>query len=394
MKRYLQFVKSAQKVRLMLEEKVSIPIDLNRCLLDKEDKDFYTILSVVSELMNYIVANISRFQKNLLLKGHTAKHISRNESKNLFPLQIIKTNKDEYYIVFSYKNKITDWKGRGLIRTAKEALILKIVEEKTQWIKGVDSVAHQDHIDALMNEIKLMELVDNSSIHKIIEGSLYTGKNGILKKSVVSEFAEGGTIGKIIDDSYLIQINLNLIDIFIIFYGCVVAMCELHKIGIIHRDAHEGNFFLFFEENKSLKNKYIYHPKISDFDASHRYQDITSDEFKNEISEDVRRLLVTLIKFLKISFSLDKNGKKIIENLLTKIRRIDTDKVPFKYDTETLIKEFNNFIIEIRKISTKSSAAISKHIRILYPEYSTSLFWKNNDSKENKEITTTYNKRH
>src|ERR1700733_1829568 len=100
MKRYLQFVKSVQDVHLMLEKKDLIPLDLNQCLLDKGDEDFYTILNMVFELMNYLVKKISKFQQDLLSKGHVAKHIGRNESKNLFPLQIIKTNKEEYYIVF------------------------------------------------------------------------------------------------------------------------------------------------------------------------------------------------------------------------------------------------------------------------------------------------------
>ncbi len=383
-KKYSKFTKAIQNVHQMFEDKKPITSDLNQCLSDKNYDNFYAILNVVFYLMGHLIKNISKFEEELLSKGHVAKRISRDESKSLFPLQIIKTIEGEYYIVFSFKNKITDWQGRGSIRTAKEALILKIVGNNTQWIKGVDSVAKADKIDLVMHELKLMNLIQSRNIHKIIEGAQYIGKNGEIKKSVISKFAEGGTIGAIVDEGYLRPINLNLIDIFIICYGSVVAMCELHKMRITHNDAHEGNFFLFLENNPlPSEDGKLYRPKIADFDASRKHENILSDEFKTAVDNDVKRLVINLIKFLKISFTLDKHDKKIVEKLLLKIISIGNCRIPFKYDTEALLKELNDFLIEIRLSASKSAVVISQYVTTQYPEFSAALLTSTDrDSKE------------
>ena len=62
--RYLQFTRTIQNVHKDLEEKRPLPADLNQCLLDKEDDNFYAILGIVFNLIDYLIKHISKFEKD------------------------------------------------------------------------------------------------------------------------------------------------------------------------------------------------------------------------------------------------------------------------------------------------------------------------------------------
>ena len=360
---YVQFIKTINLLYCILteNEETQIPLNLEQFLdnIVIDDNNYFLILDNLILILFYIKKNTDKFEKIFSKEGHISSHIPRIESKSLFPSQIIKCTNDEYLLVISCKKKIFKWVKEGFSKKVKKALILQINGKQTKWVLGVDSVSdNYTDIMSLINDVQLTNTVNSIYIHQVIEGADYIGKNGIHKKSLISKFAEGGSLDQLIKKN-----NLNFVNIFIICYGSVVALQVLHQIGITHNDLNEGNIFLVSDE----KIKTLLLPKIADLGNAKKHAKILSNSFNLAAAADLRKLAFGLFNLLKSGDEVKDDIQQLrMQRLSEMMKRVYFGLINYK--VEEFVQQLDRFLKEMIAEAVPQTSILEPLVTAYYPE--------------------------
>ncbi len=347
---YSNFIENVNTVHKNIKNG-EVSRDLTYCLAGKEIGIQTKILKNLILVLSYIINN-PVLSKSFSGEEYIAVHHERKKTKSLFPSQTIR-NEGKFQLVVSYKGKISSWVAKGKVKKVKEALIFYVGHQESRWYKGVDAVAHEKNITSAMEEIKLSGLIKSDLIHRITEGASYS-KKWVRKKSIISFFAEGGSLEKL-------MLKVDLLDIFVICFGSVKALLDLHAEKIIHGDIHPGNIYLFPDESKYK----ILRPKIADLGESKHYTCLK--DFNFNACLDVRSLASALALFLQSCSLENKDYQKQVEILFEEMKNI---KYSLKNNTAyTFLKRLHFILLKMEQEGfKKESNFIYKNVTIYYPK--------------------------
>ena len=231
----------------------------------------------------------------------------------------------------------------NIIKTIGEGTFGKVelVEHKiTGMIRAMKIIPKSDELNdsSVLNELYILKKIDHQNVIKIYE--FYSDEKNFY---LITEYCSGGDLYRATKNE-----NLSEIQVANIIYQILLALNNLHKMKIMHRDLKQENILISKKEENGL-----YRVKLCDFGTSHIFK--IGEKEKGITGSSYYIAPEVLNK--KYDFKCDLWSVGVVMYVLL------TKKIPFKGQSDKDVR---------KNIKKKSSKYIKKPI-LIYSQYAQDL---------------------